>query len=109
MADDDDAEVNVRVKLVRAEISIRPMCTQCFGREVSPELFAHVCCAEQVWIPRDSVEILAERVQNRPWEVRDDEGGILAIQMWVSLIIDLAAVSSDSSWEMALTISKRDM
>ena len=44
------------------------------------------------------MEILAERVENRPCELRDDAGGLLALQTSVSVIIDLAAVLSDSSW-----------
>ena len=43
------------------------------------------------------MEIFAERVENRPCELCDDEGGIIAIQTSVSLIFEPATVSSDSS------------
>ena len=43
-------------------------------------------------------KILAERVERGPFELRDDAGEILAIQTSVSLIIEPALVSSDSSW-----------
>ena len=89
------------------QIIIAVTCTPSFGWEVPPDSFVHACCAEEVWIPRNSVEFLEERVEDRPCELRDDAGGVIAIQTSVSRIIELVAVSSDSSWTMAPRIAKR--
>ena len=76
-------------------IAATATCRHSFGWDVPPDSFAHACCAEEVRIPRNNVEFLEKKVENRPFELRDDAGGVIAIQTSVSLIIELVAVSSD--------------
>ena len=91
LAEDDYAEVNVRAKLSCALIIIRATSTNVLGEKCRQiRLFTSVA-QKRFWIPRNGEEILAERVENRPCELCDDEGGIIAIQTSVSLIIEIAA------------------
>ena len=79
LAENDSAELNVRAKPSCAVIIIRATCTQRFGLEMSPNSFVQVCCAEDVWVPRNSVEILTERIENRPCDFCDDKSGSIEI------------------------------
>ena len=90
LAEDDYAEVNVRAKLSCAVIIIRATSTQCFGESCrQTRLFTSVVL-KRFGLQKKSVEILAERVENRQCELCIDEGGIIATQISVSLIIEIA-------------------